>query len=186
MELNELSDFITKDFQDINKLARNLIKVFIRGSYLGDDKHHLENLRNELRNDDEFKIPGAFLMEDIETEKEMKFHQKFELVWNNITKGDNYPLCIVYAGETASDSLGLNAEIQTIVTDSNKKQNTYLIRHIGIGLVQHADEIVNCHHVKSVDDFKKIAKDIVRAKLKEIETFLIYKQTKGGVKNVER
>lgn len=176
MDLPELSKQITKDFQDIGKSARNLIKVFICGSYLGEDKKPLVELRDELRNEEEFKISGVFLMEDIETEKEMKFHHKFELIWVEITKGDNYPLSIIYAGETSSSSVGLNAEIQAVVTDSNKKLHAYLIRHENAGLVHHADEITNCHHVANADEFKKIAKDIVRAKLKEIESFLIYER----------
>lgn len=176
MDLFGLSEQITKDFQDIGKSARNLIKVFICGSYLGEDKKPLEELRDELRSEEEFKIAGTFLMEDIETEKEMRFHHKFGLIWTEISKGDNYPLCIIYAGETSSSSLGLNAEIQEIVGDQNKKLHTHLIRHENAGLVHHADEIMNCHHTGDVDEFKKIAKGIVRAKLKEIESFLIHER----------
>jgi len=178
MDLKELSEKVTKDFKDKDIRARNLIKVLICGSYLGEDKKHIEDLRDELRN--EFEIHGAFLMEDIISGEGIKLHQKFELIWHNINKGDNFPICIIYAGKTASESLGLNAEIQEIVKDMRKKQNTFLIKHKNVNLIHHADEIVKCYTVSNPDEFKKIAKELIERKLIEIVSFLNFMNRQRG------
>lgn len=177
MNLNDLSNRLASDFSNIDVQAKHMLKIFICGSHLNGDKMHIAALRDEVR--DELGIPGVFIMEDIEVDGVSGLHHKFELIWQNIMKGDNVPLCIVYAGVSAGESTGLNAEIQNIACDENKRQCTHIIRHDGVRLVDHANEFP-CITVDSPNRFKRIAKDIISAKLNYVKSFLIYK---GGARD---
>jgi len=180
MDLQNLSEMIAQGFEDVDRLARNMLKVFICGSHIDGDDKDLENARDEIKN--ELKVPGVFLMRDIETKQKLPYNQKFDLVWTHIAKGDNVPLCIMYAGKNAGKSQGLNAEIQAVSTDPEKKASTHLIRFEGIRLVNHADEFPS-YHVKGVDEFKGTAKRLVEAKVKEIASYLL--RQKEGQKGRE-
>lgn len=181
MDVKDLSFNVTKDFENHETLARYLLKVLICGSHGGGDKKHLTDLRDELRTETEFKIPGAFIMEEIGPDKKIDFHHKFELIWKRIKKGDSIPLCILYAGKTATTSQGLNAEIQNVAEDPEKMKYSYLIRHEDAKLVDHANDFIP-HIVKSPEEFKKVAKSIIRAELGRITSYLINKEGggKGG------
>lgn len=178
MDINELSNKISKDFTKSERQARTLLKVFICGSHKTDkDKKCIEELCDELKDKKgKFRIPGTFIMEHIKTRTEMKFHQKFDLIWDRITEGPNVPLCLLFAGKSASKSQGLNSEIQNTAKDQIKKQNTILIRLEGVELTHYADEFPY-HTVKSNSEFKKLAKNLVIAKLNEVKSFLFYKNS---------
>jgi hypothetical protein len=70
----------------------------------------------------------------------------------------------------------LNSEIQNTAKDQTKKQNTILIRLEGVELTNYADEFPY-HTVKSNSEFKKLAKNLVTAKLNEVKSFLLYKNS---------
>ena len=120
-------------------------------------------------------------MEHIKTEKEMEHHNQIELIWKQIQMGDSFPLCIMYGGKSSTNSQGFNAELQTVSKDQSKKQHTVLIRHNEAQLVPYANEFIY-FTVNSNEEFKKVAKNIVRSKLAEIKSFLTYKtlQLQGG------
>jgi hypothetical protein len=176
MDINELSGRVSSDFSSIDVQARNLLKIFICGRHKDlVDKQCIEELCIELKDlNGEFKVSGTFIMEHIKTVEKMEHHQKFELIWKQIQMGDNFPLCIMYGGKSATISQGFNAELQTVCKDQSKKQHTVLIRHNEAQLVPYANEFIS-FSVNSNDEFKKVAKNIVRSKLAEIKSFLTYK-----------
>lgn len=177
MNINEISEKLAEDFKTIDAQSRNVLKILICGSHLGDDKKHIADFRDRVR--DELKVPGAFLMEDIEVEGTPELHQKFDLIWNLMLKGDNVPLCIVFAGETGDKSVGLNVEIGDIAKDSEKKPHTSIIRLKGVKLATHAEEFP-CYTVEDPEDFKRVGISIIQAKIEEIKSFLLYRSRKGG------
>jgi hypothetical protein len=186
--LGDISARIATDFRDIDVQARNILKIFLCGSYEGKDKVVLLQLQSILTDPDgEFRIPGVLLMDDIpmQPSQTFPFHQKFDLIWTHIRQGDNSPLCIIYAGATASRSTGLKVEIPMVTSDPLKKQCTVLIRMEGVKLVDHADEIVNSHIVKTDEQFLEVSKQIVRAKLAEITAFLTHEREKGCLSKKE-
>ncbi len=173
MNLENISGFVSGEFQDIDKQVRAILNVFICGSHGDGDKQAIETLRDCIKNPEgEFRIPGTFIMQDIPVEGEdTLFNQKFEAIWKNIEKGSNIPICLMYAGETSGTSLGLNAEIQSVARNMERKYHTHLIRHTNASLNHFAEEFLP-FHVSSVQEFQDLAKKIVRSRIHETKSML--------------
>lgn len=176
MNLDEWSYKISKDFEDIDIQAKNLLKIMICGSYKKEqDKQILLDFKKELN---ELGISGVFVMEDIKTKEELSFPVKFELIWQKMNEDCNFPLFILYAGESAPISTGLNSEIQDIAKDGKKLDCAHLFTIPKNQLTGYVDRFMNYHEIKDKTEFICKATRVIKAKLELIKNFLIYKRGK--------
>ncbi|MBU0898945.1 MAG: hypothetical protein KKB03_03615 [Nanoarchaeota archaeon] len=177
--LDEVSKDVARDFKDHKKQAKNVIKIFICGSYQGSDKQLLKDLRDKVRDKNGLDIPGTFLLEDIVPKEDMGLDKKFELVWKKINKGDFIPLCILYAGETTKESQGVNIEIANISKDFYKKRRTRIIRYDNIEAAHQIKEFPY-HIITTIKEFEQTAKRLIMAEVETIISCLIDKRKFGG------
>lgn len=173
--IDNISKKISEDFHDIDKKAKNLIHILICGSYKSEeDLQIIEKFRDRQKARD---ITGTFLMKDIKivdennNEIEIVPHEKMHLIWNNMKKGDNIPLFILFAGKSADESRGLSAEIQTIAHDKEKIDCAYLFKIPNVQLVSHEECFSNIEEVKDGDEFIIEGEKVIDAKLKQARMF---------------
>ncbi len=179
--VEEISKKIAEDYKDSDKKARDLIQVMICGSYKTEEEINIpEKFRNILRK----RGVLAFLMKDIKLtdddgqEITIPFHLKMHHIWNIMKKGNNIPAFILYAGKTASESQGLNAEIQTIAHDKQKIECAYLFKVNGIQLVSHQECFANIRTVRDGDHFIIEAEKVIDAIIHQSKQFYSAEQEK--------
>lgn len=152
-----------------------MLQILICRSYkTKEDLAILEKLRDKLRTKG---ITGTFLMKDIrivdEKDKEIKLspHEKMHSIWNVMKEGDNFPLFILFAGKSASESLGLNAEIQTIAHDKEKIDCAHLFKITDVELVSHEECFSSLKEIEDGNEFIVEAEKIVDVYLKQAKMF---------------
>lgn len=106
--------------------------------------------------------------------KEVPFHEKMHYIWDRMKEGDNVPTFILYAGKTASESQGLNAEIQTIAHDKKKIDCAYLFRVNGAQLVSYQYCFTNVRDVINGETFIIEAEKVIDALVHQKRLFYIY------------
>ena len=173
--IDSISRKIADDFSDIEKKAKNLLHILVCGSYkTPEDLGVIKGFRDRQKVKGIF---GVFLMKDFKivddqgNEMKMPLHEKMHLIWKRMKEGDNIPLFILFAGESAGSSTGLNAEIQTISCDKEKTSCAYLFKFPNINLVSHEKCFANVQEVKDEDDFIEKAEIIIDAFLNQAKMF---------------
>ena len=169
-KLSDISTKVSLSFKDINEKAKKALSIMVCGSYKDEsDLRIIEKFRDQQR---EKGVTGTFLMTDIITEeKELPLHEKFHHLWLQMKKDDKVPLFIIFAGKSASESLGLNAEIQTIAYDKEKISCAHLFKFPGINLVSHETCFAFTREVRTHEEFIEEAEKVVNNYVNQIRMF---------------
>lgn len=173
--IGEISKKIAKDFSNIDKKAKNLLQILVCGSHKSEkDLGVIEDFRDKQK---ARGISGVFLMKDIEIVDEngnkidIPPDEKMHLIWDAMKEGNNIPIFILFAGESADISIGLNAEIQTIACDKKKIDCAYLFKMPSVDLVSHEGCFSNIEKVKDEEEFSNKAEKVINAHLKQAKMF---------------
>jgi len=75
-----------------------------------------------------------------------------------------HPIIILYAGENANESTGLNSEIQTVASDSEKRDVATLFKHPNAQLNDFANRIRCCEVEDGADFIEKAFLEVEREK----------------------
>lgn len=160
--IQEIGQKTVEDFRNADKKAKQLLQILICGSHEEMDIKIIEQFRDKQR---ERGIEGTFLLKDLqiilEDGKEPLVHEKVHHVWNVMKKGDNIPLIILFAGKSASQSQGLNAEIQTISHDREKISCAHLFKVEGVKLVSHEECFTHIRIIKNDEEFSREAEKVI-------------------------
>ncbi len=180
--LDKISKKVAQEHKDLDKKAKGLLHILVCGSYDGMDIEIIEKFRDMQRKK---QISGVFLMKDIqlrvgESEIEPPLHEKLHHIWTIMKQGDNIPIIVLFAGQSASHSQGLNAEIQTISHDPEKIKCAYLFKTEDVQLVSHEKCFTHVNVVTDEREFIQQADEIVQAHLNQAKMFY---QDEGKRKN---
>ncbi len=171
----ELPNKISAKFSEADEKAKKLLSVMVCGSYKDEtDLAVLERLRNKQRE----QGITTFLMKDVIIDEKLPLHEKFHYLWLYMKENDKVPLFIIFAGKSASESLGLNAEIQTIAHDKEKISCAYLFRFPGVNLVSHESCFTHVKIVKDYDEFVSEAEKVINSCISQIRMY--YQAKKEG------
>jgi hypothetical protein len=168
-----ISEQVIQNSRDLEKKANKLLHVFLCGSYQKEDLKILEEFKAKQH---EKGIEGVFLMKDIEPDQDLLFHEKFEQIWKMMNSGDNIPVIILFAGESATQSQGLNAEIQTVASHTGKRECAHLFKMPGIHLVDHQMDLHYVYEIKSKEEFFREADRVVQSYFRRAKVFYQYRE----------
>lgn len=178
--IRELSEQITKDFENDQKLAMASLKIMVCGSYKDEcDKEIVNEITFSLRRKGFY---GCFTMNDVPGPEGIPFNIKFENIWQQMKKGSNIPMFILFAGKSASISTGLNSEIQDVVNDKSKVECAYLITLPDVELTHYAKSLANTHIVNNKQEAIEKAVSLTEAKMHQIINFLVYERMRQNAK----